>query len=72
LVPRFLVQQALDEGQLVMPVNEPLPVAQGYFFGYPERTEVPAALQSFERWLIKSAQSVTHPARKAPLFRPGM
>jgi len=58
LVPRFLVQQALDEGQLVMPVNQPLPVAQGYFFGYPERTEAPAALQSFERWLIKSAQSM--------------
>jgi len=57
LVPRFLVQQALDVGQLVRPVNKPLPVSQGYFFGYPERTEVPAALQSFEQWLIKSAQS---------------
>jgi LysR family transcriptional regulator, glycine cleavage system transcriptional activator len=59
LVPRFLVQQALDEGLLVMPVNQPLPVSQGYFFGYPERTEVTAALQSFEQWLIQSAQSVT-------------
>lgn len=62
LVPRFLVQQALDEGQLVMPVNAPLPVAQGYFFGYPERTEVPAALQSFEQWLIQSAQSMAFQA----------
>ncbi len=62
LVPRFLVQHALDAQQLVRPVNKQLPVSQGYFFGYPERTEVPAALQSFEQWLIKSAQSMASQA----------
>ncbi|UOD51131.1 LysR substrate-binding domain-containing protein [Orrella daihaiensis] len=57
LVPRFLVQQLLDRGDLVMPVSEPLPVSQGYYFGYPMRNEVTAALQAFEQWINQAAQA---------------
>lgn len=59
LVPRFLVQKALKDGDLITPIDRPLPVSQGYFFGYPERAEAPAALQAFERWLIASARSMS-------------
>ncbi len=57
LVPRFLVQQALDRGDLVMPAQEPLPVSQGYYFGYPIRHEVGAALHAFEQWLNATAKA---------------
>ncbi|MCD8504761.1 MAG: LysR substrate-binding domain-containing protein [Burkholderiaceae bacterium] len=56
LVPRFLAQQALDRGDLIMPVCEPLPVSQSYYFGYPMRNEATAALKAFERWLRETAQ----------------
>jgi LysR family transcriptional regulator, glycine cleavage system transcriptional activator len=55
LVPRFLAQQALDRGDLIMPVNQPLPVAQGYYFGYPIRNETSEALRAFEDWLQQTA-----------------
>jgi DNA-binding transcriptional LysR family regulator len=57
LVPRFLAQLALEQGDLVMPIEQPLPVAQGYYFGYPGRNEVTPALRAFEQWLLKTAQS---------------
>ena len=57
LVPRFLVQQALDEGDLIQPVDRPLPVPQGYFFGYPERAETSMALKAFEQWLKAAVES---------------
>ncbi|AOB38457.1 LysR family transcriptional regulator [Bordetella parapertussis] len=54
LMPRFLVQDALDAGTLVMPVPQALSVSQGYYFGYPQRSERSGALKAFEVWL-KSA-----------------
>lgn len=57
LVPRFLAQQALDRGDLVMPIDKPLPVAQGYYFGYPARNEITPALMAFEPWLLDTAKA---------------
>jgi DNA-binding transcriptional LysR family regulator len=57
LAPRFLVQEALDGGELIQPVDRPLPVPQGYFFGYPERAETSVALMAFERWLKTVAKT---------------
>lgn len=57
LVPRFLAQQALDRGDLVMPIEQPLPVAQGYYFGYSIRNEVTPALKVFEQWLQQTAKA---------------
>lgn len=56
LVPRFLVEQALESGELVMPVEQPLPVSQGYYFGYPMRNEPSPALRAFEQWLLATAK----------------
>lgn len=41
-------------GTLVMPVPQALSVSQGYYFGYPQRSERSGALKAFEVWL-KSA-----------------
>jgi DNA-binding transcriptional LysR family regulator len=51
LLPRFLAQPELDRGELVAPFGEPLPVAQGYYFGYSSRGQPAPALQVFEQWL---------------------
>lgn len=51
LVPRFLAQEALDAGELVMPVNGGLKVEEAYFFSYPVANEPSEALQALERWL---------------------
>ena len=56
LVPRFIVQESIDRGELVMPVPLPLPVSQGYFFGYPTRNEPSAALSAFEAWLVAAVR----------------
>jgi len=56
LVPRFLVQRELDAGEVAMPADAPLPVTQGYFFGYPQREDRPAALRAFEAWLRAQAR----------------
>ena len=57
LVPRFIVQESIDRGELAMPVPLPLPVSQGYFFGYPTRNEPSAALSAFGAWLVAAVRS---------------
>lgn len=54
LVPRFLVQQGLDQGDLVMPVNHALHVSQGYYFGYSLSTQASPTLKAFEQWLLQA------------------
>ena len=38
-----------------MPVPQSLTVSQGYFFGYPQRSERSEALKLFEAWLQAAA-----------------
>ena len=58
LMPRFLAQPALDQGALALPVPQSLTVSQGYFFGYPQRSERSEALKLFEAWLQAAAAGV--------------
>ncbi|MBP6020367.1 MAG: LysR family transcriptional regulator [Burkholderiaceae bacterium] len=51
LMPRFLVQQHLDAGQLVSPLAGVLAVREAYFFSYPVGNVRSEALQAFEQWL---------------------
>jgi DNA-binding transcriptional LysR family regulator len=51
LVPRFLAQEPLDQGRVVMPTAAVLPVTQGYYFGYPDQGGRPDALRVFRTWL---------------------
>ncbi len=58
LMPRFLAQPALDQGTLAMPVPQSLAVSQGYYFGYPQRSERSDALKLFESWLKSTVAGV--------------
>lgn len=51
LVPRFLVESALQSGELVMPVNAGLHVDEAYFFSYPLVNEPGEALRDLETCL---------------------
>ena len=56
LVPRFLVQTALDAGDVVMPVEAGLRVKEAYFFSHPASSEASEALYDLENWLKESMQ----------------
>ena len=55
LVPRFLAQEDLDTGQLVLPSTGVLKVQEAYFFSYPDASERSEALLAFESWLAESS-----------------
>lgn len=56
LVPRFLVQNALESGELVMPVAAGLDVEEAYFFSYPVANEPSEALCDLEKCLEDSVR----------------
>jgi DNA-binding transcriptional LysR family regulator len=56
LLPRFLVSEAIKQGDLVMPVRHPLPVSQGYYFGSSLNAEVTPALSAFQMWLLHAGK----------------
>lgn len=62
LVPRFLVQESLDRGDLVMPVARALHVQEGYFFGYPASADPSPALRAFEQWLVATVKVSLDPS----------
>lgn len=51
LCPRFLVQEDLQAGRLVVPHPGVLPVGEAYFFSYPVLTEPSEAILTFQSWL---------------------
>ena len=55
LVPRFLVQAALDSGELLMPVKAGLQVKEAYFFSYPTANEPSEALRDLEQCLEEAS-----------------
>ena len=54
LLPRFLVDEAITKGDLVMAVDHHLYVSQGYYFGYSLNEEPSPALKAFQSWLLKA------------------
>ncbi|AYB63425.1 LysR family transcriptional regulator [Ralstonia solanacearum] len=56
LVPRFLIEMELETGQLVIPVERSLEVAQGYYFAHPESVKASDALSTFEQWILSLAR----------------
>ncbi|WP_394781700.1 LysR substrate-binding domain-containing protein [Undibacterium sp.] len=52
LIPRFMVQAALDAGTLVNPIDLSLPNTAGYHLAYPEEHASFAPLAAFREWLL--------------------
>jgi DNA-binding transcriptional LysR family regulator len=51
LIPRFLAEEALASGDLVVPFEGALAVRQSYYFSYPVHADKTDALSAFETWL---------------------
>ncbi|WP_018150549.1 transcriptional regulator GcvA [Leeia oryzae] len=56
LVPRFLVQEELSTGVLVIPFNLSLKTDMGYYLVYPDNNANNTALQKFSEWLLAQAR----------------
>jgi LysR family glycine cleavage system transcriptional activator len=52
IVPRFLVEQELDSGELVIPFAQSLGSNQAYCLFYPEARRNDPALRAFRDWLL--------------------
>jgi LysR family glycine cleavage system transcriptional activator len=52
IVPRFLIEEELRSGALVVPVDRPVSGSEGYYLVYPEtRAQLPAVV-AFRDWLL--------------------
>lgn len=56
LIPRFLIAQELKSGELIRPFDLTLPNDRGYYLVYPERKQNSPLIQTFEHWLLTTAQ----------------
>jgi DNA-binding transcriptional LysR family regulator len=52
LVPRFLVEDELGSGALIVPVNAPLATGLGYYLFVPPHKALPPSLASLKDWLL--------------------
>jgi DNA-binding transcriptional LysR family regulator len=51
LVPRFLVEDELSEGKLVIPWDHPMPSAGAHFLAYAEHAAEVPKIRSFVKWI---------------------
>ena len=56
LVPKFLVGQELQAGELVTPFDLSLSSNKGYYLVYPERKQNSPLLRTFETWLLATTR----------------
>lgn len=52
LVPRFLVEEEINSGALVIPVDAPLVTGLGYYLFVPPHKTLPPSLTSLKEWLL--------------------
>jgi DNA-binding transcriptional LysR family regulator len=53
LIPRYMIQNHLDSGKLVVPLNLSLPEQTGYYLVYPEENAKLPTLLAFREWLLQ-------------------
>ena len=53
LIPRYMIQNHLDSGKLVIPLNLSLPEQTGYYLVYPEENAKLPTLLAFREWLLR-------------------
>ena len=58
LIPRFLIEDELRRGLLVVAVEHEYLSAQSYYLIYPEGRAERPLLRTFQRWLVQQASSV--------------
>ncbi len=55
LIPRCVIEEELEEGKLVIPLDRPLLAQDGYYLCYPDHKRNLPALQLFRTWLREAA-----------------
>jgi LysR family glycine cleavage system transcriptional activator len=61
VVPRFLAEAELREGQLVMPFKDAAVRGRSYWLAYPEGKKDLAPLRAFRAWLLEEARRAAPP-----------
>jgi len=57
IVPRFLVEDELKSGALMIPLAKPIESRQAYWFVYPEQKKDRPALKAFRDWLLAQCEA---------------
>lgn len=61
IVPRFLVEDELASGRLVVPFARPVESRQAYWLVYPQEKRDRPAVAAFRTWLLAACAESTHP-----------
>ena len=57
LLPRFLVEEELAEGKLVIPWNHAMPSRNAYYLAYPEHAAEVPKVRDFVRWMLEQLEN---------------
>jgi LysR family glycine cleavage system transcriptional activator len=68
LMPRFMIEEDLLRGRLVVPFDRPLDTGEGYVLAYPEASADLPALRAFRDWVVAARPGITPatPSTAAP------
>jgi LysR family glycine cleavage system transcriptional activator len=69
LVPRFYVQEEVDDGLLAMPIDVSLKHEKRYCFVYPEHKRDSPVVQAFSAWVVEAAETFSRAGRKGPRLK---
>lgn len=64
LVPRFLINDELERGLIIIPVDRPVSVSTGYYLVYPEEKRNLPVLHTFRSWLLRELAAAEPSARR--------
>ena len=56
IVPRFLVEEEIGSGALVVPIDRPIESKQAYWLVYPEEKTDRPAVKAFRSWLLEQCR----------------
>ncbi len=69
LVPRYMVQNEIDTGQLQVPLALSLPEQAAYYLVYPEENVQLPSLQAFRTWLLETTRDYQTQVNTAMLVK---
>jgi DNA-binding transcriptional LysR family regulator len=57
LLPRFLVEEELADGKLVIPWKHAMPSTDAYYLAYPEHSAEVPKVRDFVKWMLEQIDS---------------
>ena len=61
LLPRFLVEEELADGKLVIPWKHAMPSTDAYYLAYPEHSAEVPKVRDFVKWMLEQVDSPEPP-----------